>query len=214
MKNVIFIAPPGGGKGTMSDYLVEHYGYTHLSTGDLLRAKKDEDENIKSLLASGSLVPDEIMLDIIKEAILKLDDKKNFILDGVPRTLQQAQVLDIILSGLNKQDYVVVYIEVDKDTLEKRITGRAICPKCHKTYNSKIDQFKPKVDGVCDNCHSSLVTRDDDNVKSFETRYQQYLVSTYPLVEYYKNLKRLKVIDNNRVHQTSTLDELVGVLSD
>ncbi len=214
MKSVIFIAPPAGGKGTMSEYLVENYGYVHLSTGDLLRKKAQKDEQIATILKSGSLVPDEMMLKIIEEAIAQLDSTKPFILDGLPRTLQQAEVLDIILNGLKKNNYVVVYIDVDKNLLENRILGRCTCPKCHKTYNCKIEEFKPEVDGVCDDCGEKLITRSDDNKESFQIRYQQYQTSTYPLIEYYQKAGRLKVIENNSVDQTSTLKDLVGVLSD
>lgn len=211
MKSVIFIAPPAGGKGTLSEYLVNNYGYEHLSTGDLLRKKALVDKKLAEMLKTGNLISDEIMLDIIKEAINELPKSKPFILDGVPRTLQQAKVLDIILDGLN---YVVVYVSVDESILLDRVLGRCVCPKCHKTYNNRIKEFKPEVEGICDICHEKLLSRSDDNEETFKIRYQQYMTSTYPLVEYYKNLGRLKVISNNAVDQTSTLECLVGVLSD
>ena len=211
MKSVIFIAPPAGGKGTFSEYLVNNYGYEHLSTGELLRAKALESDDLAVMMKSGNLIPDEIMLNIIKEAINKLPSNKPFILDGVPRTLQQAKVLDIILDGL---DYVVVYIDVNEDVLLDRVLGRCSCLKCHKTYNNRINEFKPKVDGICDICGSELLSRADDNEQTFKIRYQQYQTSTYPLIEYYKDLGRLKVISNNAVDQTSALSYLVGVLSD
>ena len=211
MKSVIFIAPPAGGKGTLSEYLVFNYGYEHLSTGELLRAKASVDEDLAKMLKSGNLIPDEIMLDVIKEAIKKLPSDKPFILDGVPRTLQQAKVLDIILDGLS---YVVVYIDVDEDTLLNRVLGRMICPKCHKTYNKNIIEFKPQVDGICDICQSKLSSRSDDNEETFKIRYQQYKESTYPLIEYYEKMGRLKVISNKAIDQTSTKECLVGVLSD
>ena len=211
MKSVIFIAPPAGGKGTLSEYLVNNYGYEHLSTGDLLRKKALVDKELAEMLKTGNLISDTIMLDIIKEAINELPKNKPFILDGVPRTLQQAEVLDIILNGLN---YIVVYINVEENILLDRVLGRCICPNCNKTYNNRIDEFKPEVDGICDICHEKLSFRSDDNEETFKIRYQQYMTSTYPLVEYYKNLGRLKVISNNAVDQTSTLECLVGVLSD
>lgn len=211
MKSVIFIAPPAGGKGTLSEYLVNNYGYEHLSTGDLLRKKALVDNELAQMLKTGNLIPDTIMLDIIKEAINELPKNKPFILDGVPRTLQQAEVLDIILNGLN---YEVVYVSVDEGILLDRVLGRCVCPKCHKTYNNRINEFKPEVEGICDICHEKLLSRSDDNEETFKIRYQQYMTSTYPLVEYYKKLGRLKVISNNAVDQTSTLECLVGVLSD
>ncbi len=211
MKSVIFIAPPAGGKGTLSEYLVQNYSYEHLSTGELLRNKAINDSHLNEMLKSGNLIPDEIMLDIIKDSIEKLPDDKPFILDGVPRTLQQAKVLDIILEGLS---YVVVYIDVDEDILLKRLLGRCTCPKCHKTYNKNILAFKPKVDGICDVCQTKLSSRSDDTEETFKIRLQQYKECTYPLIEYYKKMGRLKVISNNAVDQTSTKECLVGVLSD
>ncbi len=214
MKNVIFLAPPAGGKGTMSDFLVSKYHYQHLATGNILRDAAQEDEDLARLMASGALVDDETMIKLLKETLQKITNNKPFILDGFPRTLYQAQELDIILSGLNKDNYVVVYIDVDEETLQKRVLGRLICPKCHKTYNCLIDEFKPELDNVCDVCESKLIHRDDDTAETLAKRYQNYIKSTKPLIKYYEDKGRLKVISNKAVDQTLALRELVGVLSD
>lgn len=214
MKNVIFLSPPAAGKGTMSEYLVEHYSYQHISTGNMLRKKALIDADIAALLKSGALVDDETMLSLLKETLSTLDPNRPFILDGLPRTLHQAQVLDIILSGLKDMDYVVVYIDVKEEILFRRVLGRRICSKCHKTFNSEVVEFQPKVDNQCDSCGSPLITRSDDTLESYQIRYQHYKKSTHPLIEYYKKMGRLKVIENNAVDQTKTLQKLVGVLSD
>lgn len=214
MKNVIFLSPPAAGKGTMSEYLVEKFSYQHISTGNMLRKKALEDETVAAILKSGKLVDDETMLILLRETLSKIDQGRPFILDGLPRTLHQAKELDIILNGLGNIDYVVVYIDVEKEILFHRVLGRRICSKCHKTFNSEIVEFKPKVDNLCDACGSSLITRSDDTLESYTMRYQNYMESTHPLVLYYERLGRLKVIKNNDVDQTVALQQLVGVLSD
>lgn len=215
MKNVIFLSPPAAGKGTLSDYLVTKFGYQHISTGDLLRNKAKEDEEIAKVLSSGKLIDDDLLLAILKEKLESIDSNVPFILDGVPRTLHQVQVLDIILNGLEGlTDYVVVYIDVLEEILFSRVSGRRICSKCHKTYNQEIEGFKPKVDGVCDSCSSPLIARSDDNLESYQIRYQSYLDSTHPLIDFYKEKGCLKVISNNEVDQTGVFSLLEEAIRD
>ncbi len=213
MKNVIFLAPPAAGKGTFSDYL-KTLGYCHYSTGDILREKAKSDTNLANILSSGSLVDDDTILNLI-ESVLKNHDKKiPFILDGIPRTLQQAKKLDIILNSLGMNHLVAVHIDVEKDILIDRVVGRRICPKCHRSYNVILDGFEPKEEGLCDDCKEPLVQRSDDNLESFEKRYQAYIESTYPIVSYYKEKGSLKVVSNNELDQTSAFEKLRGVVSE
>lgn len=214
MRNVIFLSPPGAGKGTMSEYLVKEYDYEHISTGNMLREKAKVDESIASIMKSGALVSDDVMISLLKETLNNIPENKPFILDGLPRTLHQAQVLDIILNDLGKKDYVVVYIDVDEDVLLKRVIGRRVCPRCHKTYNCNVVEFMPKEENICDLCGQELMTRTDDNEESYTIRYQNYLESTQPLIEYYKKMDRLKVINNDSNNQNDALLCLAGVLSD
>lgn len=214
MRNVIFLSPPGAGKGTMSEYLVKEFNYEHISTGNMLREKAKVDESIAAVMKSGALVSDDVMISLLKETLSNLDKNKPFILDGLPRTLHQAEVLDIILNDLGKRDYVVVYIDVDQNILLDRVIGRRVCPRCHKTYNCRVVEFMPKEENICDLCGQELMTRTDDNEESFTVRYQNYLDSTHPLLEYYKNLNRLKTINNNSNNQNDALLDLVGVISD
>lgn len=213
MKNVIFLAPPGAGKGTFSEYLIKNFGYKHFSTGSILREKAKEDKKIKEILDSGRLLYDETVLPIVKEVLSQVPKNTPFILDGIPRTLHQAKILDIILNGLGLLDVVVIFIDVEKEVLLDRILGRKVCESCHRTYNSNIEKYKPKKEGICDDCNNPLVVRKDDNKESFEKRYLTYLESTYPIIAYYKEKGCLKVIQNNELDQTESLNQLRSVIS-
>jgi len=212
VKNVIFLAPPAAGKGTFSDYLVEKYGYLHFSTGSILREKSKNNTKLKEILESGELVRDEVILPVIEEVLKEIPKNTPFILDGFPRTLQQAKKLDIILSGLEISDVVVVEVDVEKETLKDRVIGREVCSKCYRSYNQSILEFKPKVAGRCDDCQNLLTKRDDDNEESFEVRYNTYLESTIPIIAYYKEKGCLKVICNNKLDQTEALNQLRSVI--
>ena len=202
MKNIIFIAPPAAGKGTMSEILMEKYHYKHISTGDILRemAKSDDELalKLKDMLASGMLVPDEIVYEALKRRLAINDLENGFILDGFPRNLEQAKEYEKILLETRNDLGVVIYLDTPKDVLEKRITGRRICKDCGATYNVLTGVNAPLKDGVCDKCGGSLYQREDDNVDSFKTRYETFLNKTYPLVEYYEGkgvLHRIKSVD-------------------
>lgn len=212
MKNVIFLAPPAAGKGTFSDYLVEKFNYKHFSTGSILRENAQKNEKLKQILESGELVEDEVIIPLIEKVLKSLSKEDKFILDGFPRTLQQAKKLDIILSGLKVLDVVVVSIDVEKETLIDRVIGRKVCSKCYKSYNTNILEFKPKVMDRCDDCQSVLIKREDDNQKSFLVRYNTYLESTLPIIAYYKEKGCLQVIQNTELEQTKALEQLRSVI--
>jgi adenylate kinase len=139
MRNIIFIAPPAAGKGTMSEILMEKYGYKHISTGDILRemAKMNDEEGLKlrKMLSSGQLVPDEIVYEALRRRLLMNDLDNGYILDGFPRNLEQAYEYEKILSETNKDLGVVIYLDTPREILEKRIVGRRICKDCGATYN-------------------------------------------------------------------------------
>lgn len=196
MKNIIFIAPPAAGKGTQSQMLKEKYGYIHISTGDLLRAEIASGSTlgleVKNIIDKGHLVNDDLMIDIIKKKLADIKGKP-FILDGFPRTLNQAQILDDLLSD----DYEVVYLDLDKEVAIARIEGRLTC-SCGKSYNLGDVELQPKVAGVCDNCGKKLIKRDDDNAEAFIVRYDTFLNNTKVLVDYYKDKNKLHIVDVNR----------------
>lgn len=203
MKNVIFLAPPAAGKGTLSEMLVEKYNYGHISTGDLLREEIKNNTEIgkeaENLIKDGKFVSDETIITLIKNAVVKEDCKNGYILDGFPRTINQALKYEELLKEINKEIGVVIYLDIDKDVAMKRACGRISCPCCGKIYN-KYSDIKPKEEGICDNCLTKLVSRSDDNEETFLHRFEEYVNKTMPLYDYYNDKGLLKVIkaENNR----------------
>ena len=196
MKNIIFIAPPAAGKGTQSTMLKENYGYNHLSTGDMLREVVSSGTEfglqVKNIIDRGELVSDELIISLINDKLAKIDGKP-FILDGFPRTLNQAIALERLLD----KEYEVIYLDLSEEEAVNRILGRLTC-SCGKSYNLNVDNLKPKVEGICDGCGKELVKRNDDNVDSFKVRYKTFLDNTKPLMEYYEDKNKLHKIDVNR----------------
>ena len=201
MKNIMFIAPPAAGKGTQAELIVEKYHIPHISTGDILREISKEDseigEYVRETLASGNLVKDEITYQLIEDRLKRDDCKNGYIIDGFPRNLEQAKEYDKILEKLGYDIGNVILLNIDKKTLEKRITGRRLCEKCNTIYNINDKDSSPKVESVCDNCGGKLYQRSDDNLESFQTRYNTYLEKTEPIIDYYRNKKVLKEVNGD-----------------
>ena len=197
----MFIAPPAAGKGTQAEMVVEKYGIPHISTGDILRDISKEDSEIGKYvyetLANGELVKDEITYQLIEDRLGKDDCKSGCIIDGFPRNIAQAHEYDKILKNLNYEVGNVIFINVDKKTLEKRITGRRICENCKTIYNINDEKSSPKVESVCDNCGGKLYQRSDDNLEAFETRYNMYVEKTEPIIDYYRKQNVLTEIDGD-----------------
>jgi adenylate kinase len=197
--NIIFIAPPAAGKGTLSDKLVTKYGYKHLSTGDLLRAeiKKENDlgKKIEEIISRGELVSDDIITELLKNELKSIEGK--FILDGYPRNIAQANTLNGIFSELNIENYVTIYLDLEEELAMKRALGRVICGGCGASYNTYFENFMPKNEGICDKCGSELKHRSDDTEETFKVRFSTYVEKTSPVLDYYKNLGKLEVIDAN-----------------
>lgn len=200
MKNIILVAPPAAGKGTLAKKL-EELGYISLSTGDMLREKSKTDEVLNEMMKKGSLISDDIVFNILEEKIVSLDDK-NYILDGFPRTVNQAIMYDNLLEKLNKDIGVVIYLDVDKDILLKRTITRRVCPNCKKSYSTITESLKPKKENVCDVCKSSLIQRADDTEDIFEVRYNEYMDKTYSLINYYEEKNILHHIDTTDSDET------------
>lgn len=200
MKNIIFIAPPAAGKGTQSDMLKTKFNYYHISTGDMLReaiaSGSELGKSIKSIIDNGELVTDDIMIDLIKNKLNEIGDKP-FILDGFPRTLNQASALGEMLNNLNITNYATIYLKLDEEIAAKRILGRLTC-SCGKSYNIYEENLKPQVEGICDNCGKELEKRKDDNAESFKVRFKSFIDNFEPIMDYYKNENKLHVVDVNR----------------
>jgi adenylate kinase len=202
MKNVIFVAPPAAGKGTCSEYLKSKFNYNHVSTGDLLREariKGDELSNrIAAIMDSGGLVGDDIVLELLQNKLNELGTSSKFILDGYPRNILQAQTLDKLFNDLNISDYVVIYLQINFEEALNRTLSRLICPNCKKGYNKNSTEFKPKVEGICDDCGTSLITRSDDNEETFKIRFDNYMKETESVLDYYKDKNKLVTIDSTQ----------------
>ena len=216
MKNIMFIAPPAAGKGTQAELVVEKYGIPHISTGDILRDISKEDSEIGKYvyetLANGELVKDEITYQLIEDRLGKDDCKNGYIIDGFPRNIAQAHEYDKILKNLNYEVGNVIFINVDKKTLEKRITGRRICENCKTIYNINDEKSSPKVESVCDNCGGKLYQRSDDNLEAFETRYNMYVEKTEPIIDYYRKQNVLTEIDGDDTVENifARIDEIIS----
>ena len=200
MKNIIFVAAPAAGKGTISAKVCTEYNIPHISTGDLLRneiaASSKIGTEIKSAMARGEFVSDEVITKLLKKRLEAKDCKKGFILDGYPRNISQAKTYDNILKELNYDDGLVVFLDIDRELAMKRALSRVVCSKCGLSYNLINKEYAPLKEGICDNCGSSLKTRSDDNEESFINRFDTLMKETYPLLEYYEkkgNLLKIKV---------------------
>lgn len=187
--NLILLGPPGAGKGTQAELLLKRFSIPHISTGDIFRAAIKEGTPLgteaKRYMDSGQLVPDEVVIGIVKERLLKDDCKNGFLLDGFPRTVPQADSLDGFLKENDKKVDAVINIEVDSSILLKRLTGRRVCRNCAAVYH--IETKKSKVDGVCDHCGGEVYQRADDTPETVSKRLEVYNSQTEPLIAYYRN---------------------------
>ena len=201
MKNIIFIAPPAAGKGTQSAILEKKYNLPHISTGDILREESKKDTElgryIAEVLSSGSLVKDDVTYTLLQNRLSESDCQNGYVLDGFPRNIEQAYKYDEILKNLNQELGYVIKLDINEETLEKRITGRRICENCKTVYNINSETEKPKQESICDKCGGRLYQRDDDNVTSFRNRYKVYEEKTKPLLDYYKEKGILYVINGD-----------------
>nr|AKQ04110.1 adk, adenylate kinase, adenylate kinase [uncultured Nitrospirae bacterium Rifle_16ft_4_minimus_39958] len=196
---LILLGPPGVGKGTQAWKLSEKYGIPQISTGDMLRGAIQNGTELglkaRSYMDSGKLVPDEVVIGIVEERLAMSDCAGGWILDGFPRTLQQAGALDVMLYKNNSGIEHVLSLEVREDDVVKRLSGRRSCEGCQKTYNIYFNL--PKKEGVCDICGGRLIQRKDDEEATVRNRMMVYRESTEPLISYYKERGTLKSVDAN-----------------
>ena len=215
--NIIWIAPPAAGKGTYSSMLKEKYGFNHISAGDVLREQvKLESEiglEIKDIMNRGEMVNDDLMKKLIYLKLKSLDLNVPFMMDGYPRKMNQVNDYEDILSSLNLSVDKVIFINIDKETGLKRILGRVECPKCKKNYNTLTGFAKPKIDGICDNCGETLMSRVDDTKEAYEKRYDVYMNETSAVIDKFRKENKLIEIDGTVSPEINMkeLEKLLGV---
>lgn len=191
MKNIILYGAPAAGKGTQCELLVERYGYKHISMGDLFRSLDDSTEFNRSIhekISKGILIDDETTSQLLKNELDKLGEQ-HIVLDGFPRNLNQAKILDTFF-----KNYIVINIDVEERVALERALGRLNCSGCGKIYNIYSKEMAPKNEGVCDSCGSALAGRSDDNEESFKTRFNIYLNNVKSVLDYYSEKKVLYVV--------------------
>ena len=207
--NLILLGAPGAGKGTQAELLIEKLSIPAISTGNMLReAVKSGSElglKVKKLMEEGSLVPDEVILDLVQERVAQPDCAKGFILDGVPRTLAQAEALEARGVCIDH----VVSIEIDDEVIEGRMTGRRVCSKCGASYH--IVANPPKTEGVCDQCQSELITRKDDAPETVRHRLEVYHELTEVLKDFYGKLGKVRLVNGNQSIEGAQKDILTAI---
>ena len=207
--NLILLGAPGAGKGTQAELLVEKLSIPAISTGNMLREAmangSELGQKIKKLMDEGSLVPDEVILDIVAERVAKDDCKNGFILDGVPRTLAQAEALE----ARNVRIDHVISIEIDDSVIAGRMTGRRVCSKCGASYH--VTANPPKTEGICDLCQGQLVTRKDDAPETVNHRLEVYHALTEVLKDFYSQRDKLRLVEGNQSIEGANRDILKAI---
>lgn len=206
---LILLGPPGAGKGTQAKRVIEEFDIPHISTGDIFRKnikeKTELGQKVEGLLAQGKLVPDELTIEIVWDRLDQEDCKNGFLLDGFPRTIPQAEALDEGLAKRGLKLDRVLNIDVDKDSLVKRLSGRRVCPSCGASYH--IDNNPTKVEGICDACQTPVIQREDDKEETVLDRIKVYDSQTKPLVDFYSKQDLVFTVDG-----TLPIDEITNKL--
>jgi adenylate kinase len=200
MMNLVLLGPPGAGKGTQAARIVEKYAIPHISTGDIFRKNIKEGTELgkkaQEYMNKGELVPDSLVIEIALDRLNEDDCKVGFLLDGFPRTVEQAEALDAYLADKGQQVDKVLDMDVKKEILMERLTGRRVCKDCGATYN--VVGMPPKKEGVCDVCGGELVIRKDDTPETVKNRLQVFHAETEALKDFYAALGRLKLVEGNQ----------------
>ena len=195
--NLILLGPPGAGKGTQAARLTERFGIPQIATGDILRGAVQDRTPLgikaKEYMDAGSLVPDEVVIGIVRERLQQPDCEQGFILDGCPRTEAQAEALKATQKGMGRQLDAVISLEVDEEALVRRLTGRRTCRNCGRGFHVEFDP--PRQEGVCDACGGELYQREDDREETIRNRLRVYREQTSPLISYYQGEGLLTSID-------------------
>ena len=197
---IVLLGPPGAGKGTQAKSISNRYSIPHISTGDIFRKNISENTPLgieaKTYMDNGQLVPDEVTINMVKDRLQQDDCKNGYLLDGFPRTVLQAEALDNFLVKRGESIDTALLIEVPKEFILERMTGRRVCPSCGASYHIK---FNPATnDGKCDLCGSEVIQRKDDTEETVKERLEVYENQTQPLIDFYKNKKQLSVVDGTQ----------------
>ncbi len=210
---IIMLGAPGAGKGTQAKMIAEKYGVPHISTGDIFRANIKNGTELgmeaKKYMDQGLLVPDELTVKILLDRVAKDDCKNGYVLDGFPRTIPQAEVLDKALTELGDKIDYAIDVDVPDENIVKRMGGRRACLSCDATYH--IEHVPPKKEGICDKCGSELVLRDDDKPETVKNRLNVYHEQTQPLIDFYTKKGVLKTVDGT-VDMKDVFAAIVAIL--
>ena len=217
MMNIILIAPPAAGKGTQAKLLSEKYNIPHISTGDLLRDEINKGTelglNLKETMDKGNLIDDATILNLLKKRLSLSDCNNGYILDGYPRNVSQAEEYEKLLNSLGKEIGKVIFFDIEEKLALQRTVSRIICPNCGTSYNLLVNDLKPKNDGICDRCGSSLKVRSDDTEEVFMKRFETFITKTQSLKDFYQekgNLYIINIDENKSVNDI--FNEVVKVL--
>lgn len=210
---IIMLGAPGAGKGTQAKMIAEKYGIPHISTGDIFRANIKNGTQLgmeaKQYMDQGLLVPDELTVKILLDRVAQDDCKKGYVLDGFPRTIPQAEVLDKALTELGDKIDYAIDVDVPDENIVRRMGGRRACLSCGATYH--IEHIPPKKEGICDTCGQELVLRDDDKPETVQNRLNVYHEQTQPLIEFYQAKGVLKTVDGT-VDMKDVFTAITGIL--
>ncbi len=210
---IIMLGAPGAGKGTQAKMIAEQYGVPHISTGDIFRANIKNGTELgmeaKKYMDQGLLVPDELTVKILLDRVAQADCKNGYVLDGFPRTIPQAEVLDKALSEIGDQIDFAINVDVPDENIVRRMGGRRACLSCGATYH--IEHVPPKKEGFCDTCGSELVLRDDDKPETVQNRLEVYHKQTQPLIDFYQAKGILKTVDGT-VDMKDVFAAIVAIL--
>jgi len=211
---IIMLGAPGAGKGTQAKMIAEKFNIPHISTGDIFRANikngTELGKKAKEFMDKGQLVPDELTVEILLDRVAADDCKNGYVLDGFPRTIPQADVLDKELTKLGDKVDFAINVDVPDENIVRRMSGRRACLKCGATYH--IEHIPPKQEGICDKCGSELVQRDDDKPETVQKRLSVYHEQTQPLIDYYNKKNILKSVDGTKDMQ-EVFSDIVNILN-
>lgn len=210
---IIMLGAPGAGKGTQAKMIADRYGIPHVSTGDIFRANikngTELGKQAKAYMDKGELVPDELTVKILLDRVAQADCKNGYVLDGFPRTIPQAEVLDKELSRLGESIDYAIDVDVPDENIVKRMGGRRACVTCGATYH--IEHVPPKKEGICDNCGGELILRDDDKPETVQNRLNVYHTQTQPLIDFYNAKGVLREVDGTK-DMMEVFDSITAIL--